>query len=164
MVKLLGSACILSGGVLAVWQALMERRRRQDTLAELMIALRRMAEEIRMLRTPLPRLLEDLAAETGNAAAFFSVVSAGAKREEHLTEVWRQAAEALPLPEKERRAVAAVGDSLHGDENMVCNGISLAIYELTKSAEEWDEQRSEEEKRTAALCLSGAALLVILLI
>ena len=58
MLKLLGSVCILGGSVLAVWQQLRERRRRQEVLADLIAALRQMAEEIRLVRTPLPQLLE----------------------------------------------------------------------------------------------------------
>ena len=64
----------------------------------------------------------------------------------------------------DREALAALGDSLHGDEESVCKAISLVIYQLAKSLEETDRVRQQEEKRTAALCFSAAALMVILLI
>ena len=48
MLKLLGSACILGGGILARYVQAAERRREMDTLSDLLWALRRMAEEIRM--------------------------------------------------------------------------------------------------------------------
>ena len=43
-------------------------------------------------------------------------------------------------------------------------GILLARKELQNSLSQLEKQRPEEEKRTAALCFSAAALLVILLI
>ena len=42
--------------------------------------------------------------------------------------------------------------------------ISLAIYSMAQDAEEQTRRQPEEAKRATALCLSGAALLVILLI
>ena len=70
----------------------------------------------------------------------------------------------LLLPVAAQQALSEVGSALHGDEESVCKAISLAILELEQCAAEWDKQRPETEKRTAALWLSGAALLVILLI
>ena len=54
MLKLLGSLCVLSGGGLVWRSCLAERRRQRETLCDLLTALRRMAEEIRMARTPMP--------------------------------------------------------------------------------------------------------------
>lgn len=165
MLKLLGSVCILGGSVLAVWQQLRERRRRQEVLADLIAALRQMAEEIRLVRTPLPQLLEQAAKGCGeDAAVFFLEVSTALRQGENAAVSWHRAAGELPLPSRDRSAVAAVGKCLQGDEESACKGISLVIYELAKSAEQWELQRPEETKRTAALYLSGAALLVILLL
>lgn len=165
MLKLLGSACVLGGGVLAVVRKLAERRRQRQTLADLTTALRHMAEEIRLMRTPLPRLLEGSAQGLSeDAAAFFLAVSDGLRQGESAAESWCRAAAVLPLAERDRAAISAVGKCLQGDEESACKGISLAIYELAKSAEEWEKLRPEEAKRTAALYLSAAALLVILLI
>lgn len=165
MLNILGSICILGGGVLAVWQQLRERRRRREVLADLIDALRHMAEEIRLMRTPLPQLLEQAAMGCReDAATFFQEVSAALRQGEPAAVSWQRAAECLPLPSRDRSAVAAVGKCLQGDEESACNGISLVIYELAKSAEQWELQRPEETKRTAALYLSGAALLVILLL
>ena len=65
--------------------------------------------------------------------------------------------------DRDREALAALGDSLHGDEGSVCKAISLVIYQLAKCLEETDRVRQQEEKRTAALCFSAALLMVILL-
>lgn len=163
MVKLLGSVCILAGGGLAWWGQRTERRRRRDTLRDLLSALRRMQEEIRMARTPLPLLLETLAADCREEAAeLFRNTAKAARLGVEMTEVWQKGVEKLPMTSGDREIL--LGLRLYGDEESVCNGISLATYELKKSAEELERRRSEEEKRATALWFSGAALLVILLI
>lgn len=165
MLKLLGSACILGGGVLTVWLQLRERRKMRETLAQMISSLRRMAEEIQACRTPLPRLLERLASGcTGEAAAFFAAVSGGIRRGEPAGRLWQECACRLSLPTPARQAIAEAGKSLNGTEDSVCHVIFLVIKELEKSAAEWDNQRQETEKRTAALWLSAAALTIILLI
>ena len=98
------------------------------------------------------------------AGEFFQAVSAAARRGEDLGRTWRGAAEALPLSGVSAAALAELGDSLHGDEENVCKVISLAIYSMAQDAEEQTRRQPEEAKRATALCLSGAALLVILLI
>ena len=60
MLKLLGSICVLGGGLMFWLMALAEQRRTRTALGDLLAALRRMREEIRMARTPLPLLLEAL--------------------------------------------------------------------------------------------------------
>ena len=165
MVKLIGSVLIFAGGLLARQCRRAECRRRLEALSDLLSSLRRMGEEIRMARTPLPLLLERLASGCGpEAGAFFRAAASAAKQGERLPEAWKQAAEALPLPEADRMAVAALGEDLHGDEETICKAISLVTYQLAKALEESFRRKPEEDKRTAALCLSGAALLVILLI
>ena len=77
-----------------------------------------------------------------------------------LGQSWRSAAEALPLGPESRTALTALGDSLQGDEESVCKALNLAGKILEKNR----DHRQETEKRSAALWLSSAALLVILLI
>ena len=165
MLKLLGSLCVASGGALAWYLQWSERRRERDTLSDLRRAFRRMGEEVRMARTPLPALLKDLARDCGEpAAAFFQTVSQAAAQGERLPEVWRDATEALPLREADKSAVSALAGDLQGDEERVCKAISHVTHELANSAEEAERKRPEEEKRAAALWFSASALLVILLI
>lgn len=161
----MGSLCVLAGGGLVRRAQMAERRRRRDTLSDLLTALRRMGEEIRMARTTLPDLLERLANDCGaDAAAFFRAAAKAAGRGEDLTEVWRASAGALPLSERDRMGLQALGRDLRGDEEKVRKAIDLVICELAKSAEEQDRRRQAEEQRATALCFSAAALLVILLI
>ena len=162
MLKLLGSLCVLGGGVLAWSAQRRERRRKRDTLSDLLRALRRMGEAIRIARTPLPPLLDSAASDCGpGAAAFFSAAARGLRDGESLSDAWKEAVKALPLSEGDRQAVADLGGELQGDEEKVCKAISLVIYQLAKSAEEQDQGRRELEKQAAALWFSAAALLVI---
>lgn len=165
MLKLMGSLCVASGGALAWHIQRAERLRRRDTLWELQRAFRRMAEEVRLARTPLPALLRSLAGDCeGPAAAFFKAVSQAAARGENLPQVWRDQAGGLPLLERDRSAVIALAKDLQGDEEKVCKGISHVTKTLEESAAELERKRPEEEKRAAALWFSASALLVILLI
>jgi stage III sporulation protein AB len=116
-----------------------------------------------MARTPLPRLLEETARDCrGQAADLFFDAARAARQGEEVWTVWKAGAQALPICPQERDAVAAL--RLQGDEESVCNGISLAISRLEGYAEELARQERGEAQRSTALCFSGAALLVILLI
>lgn len=106
MLKLLGSLCVASGGALAWYVQQAERRRERDTLSDLQRAFRRMGEEVRMARTPLPVLLSTLAEDCEEpAAAFFRAASRAAAVGENLPESWREHVEALPLSERDKSAV-----------------------------------------------------------
>jgi len=165
MMKLLGSFLVAAGGALAWYFQMSERRRRRDALTDFQTAFRRMGEEVRMARTPLPALLETLAGNCGpEAAAFFSAVSKATGEGEHLSAIWRREAEALPLDGENRSAVIELGDDLQGDEEKVCKAISHVTYTLAKGAEKAERERPEKEKRAAALWFSASALLVILLL
>lgn len=165
MLKLLGSLCVVSGGALAWYIQRTERRRERDTLSDLQRAFRRMEEEVRMARTPLPSLLSALSRDcAGPAAAFFQAVSQAAAKGEPLPRIWRERAAALPLHEMDKSAVSHLSGDLQGDEEKVCKAISHVINTLACSAGEAERKRPEEEKRAAALWFSAAALLVILLI
>ena len=164
MKKLLGAVCVLLGGAWA-WRAqLSAARRRRDTLAGITAGLGQMAEEIRMARTPLPLLLEALGSDCRGpeTAALFRRSADAARQGEGLEAAWRGGVGLLPLPPREREVLE--GLTLRGDEESVCKGISLVITELARGVEELERQRPERDRRTAALCFSGAALLVILLI
>lgn len=165
MLKLLGSLLVASGGTLAWYLQRLERKRTRDLISDFQTAFRRMGEEVRMARTPLPALLAGLAAGCGEpATSFFAAVSQAAGEGEALPQVWREQADALPMSEGDKSAISALVQDLQGDEENVCKAISHVIYTLAKSTEEAEQKRPEEEKRAAALWFSASALLVILLI
>ena len=165
MIKLLGSLCVFAAGAMAWYCQRQERRNRRRLLAELIAALGRMEMEIRLARTPLPRLLGRLAAERrGTAAAFLRTVSHGLTAGESPAPVWERAAAALELPEEGKRALLSMAEALQGDEESTCKAILLAQEKLRNSLTQMEKQRPEEDKRATALCFSAAALVVILLI
>lgn len=165
MIKLAGSVCILSGGVLIRYLQAAAHRREMDTLSDLLSVLRQMAEEIRMSRTPLPALLNRMAADCGTeAGSFLRATAAAAAQGEGLRETWRREAEKLSLPDDSKAAILRLGERLCGDEENICKAISLAECALARQLEERTRRQPEEDRRATALCLSGAALLVILLI
>lgn len=165
MLKTLGALCILFGGLLLRRKQVTQLRREVDTLSDLLAALCRMAEEIRMARTPLPRLLEQLGRGRGTAvSAFFSSVSAIAQQGGNVAETWRQAVKELPIAIENQTALLELGRGLNGDEESVCKAISLACMDLSRNLDNLRRRQPEAEKRATALCLSATALLVILLI
>ena len=165
MTKLLGSVCVFAAGAMAWSCQRQERRKRRRLLAELTAALGRMELEIRLARTPLPRLLGQLAAERkGAAAAFLRAVSRGLAAGEPPATVWERAAAALELPEEEQRTLLSLVEALQGDEESTCKAVLLAQERLRNSLVQLEKQCPEEDKRATALCFSAAALVVILLI
>lgn len=160
---LLGSLCILSGGGVGIWLQARERRRRRELLRDLMAALQRMEETIRLARTPLPQLLEQIAQGLGeDAGSFFWQVAKCVHSGETPDTAWRREAACLPLPERERGVLGEL--DFQGDEAALCGRIRLVVQQLAGYREEREQEEAQEAKRTAALWASGAALLVILLI
>ena len=165
MIKLVGSLCILAGGVLICRTNLASYRRHLNTLSDLTLSLRRMGEEVRTLRRPLPELMRSLSGSCGpECGAFLNSVAGQAEGGEDLCAAWMRQAQTLSLSERERAALAALGDDLRGDEAQICRAVELAVRMLAESRDELEQNRRAEEKRTTALSLSAAALLVILLI
>jgi hypothetical protein len=76
--------------------------------------------------------------------------------------VWRRSVCALPVDERTSDVLCKL--DFCGDEEKLCKELSFTAYEMAKCAEVLESSRREDGKRTSALCFSGAALLVILLI
>ena len=165
MVKLLGCMCIFGSGIYLCRIQVLEVRRELDTLSTLTAALEQMAQEIRLTRTPLPRLMESLGRKRiGDTAAFFQTTASSLGKGLSAGDSWRRAAEDIPLALEDQVILAEVGNSLQGDEEQLCRGLALASARLGDSLAERRRTRAEREKRTTALCFSAAALVVILLI
>lgn len=160
MVRALGGL-LVAGAALGGWLGQRaERRRRMDTLWALSSGLSRMAEAVRLERTPLPRLLERL----GRESDFFRRLGPALAAGEGAEAAWRRLAQDLPLPPEDREALAEAASGLSGDEAQVCRALTAAAERLERSLEAERAASMEREKRSAALWLSAGALLVILLI
>lgn len=163
MIKVVGSLMILGGGGLFWWYQRQERRKRRRILADLLRILRRMQEEIRMTRTPLLELLEKMVGHCGTEVTeLLQDIAAAAAAGQSVDLVWVTGVCRLPVSNREQEILQQL--SFNGDEDKLCKEISLVLYGLSNCVEELDRSRAEEEKQEAALCFSGAALLVILLI
>jgi len=165
MLKLMGSVCILAAAAFARVAWIRSIRRELSVLRGLISALGEMESEIRLNRTPMPRLLKKAGYDRGaDVASFFSRLSRGLAAGEETMRTWTAAAGDLPVAGRERLELAEVGRNLSGDEEKACKGILLASDHLSKCLQEKYIQQRESEKRCTALCFSGAALLIILLL
>lgn len=165
MLKLLGSVCILSAGFLLRTFRVQENRQEIFALRDILAALEQMEAEIRLNRTPLPRMLPRLAeGRREDVRTFFQVVAEALHQGEPLPSAWRSAAVNLPISIGGQARVAELGEKLGGDTEKICNGILLASNSLEKELSERLSGQADFEKRSTAVCLSGAALLAILLI
>ena len=165
MFDLIGSICIIGAGFCMLWQRKKENRRRSETLTDLMLALRNMAEGVRLGRARLPDLLEKAAAGySKDTVRFFHQISVALREGRDVSEIWKSTAQELPIQKDEQTAVAAISESLRNDEEGICKGIELAIHALAAYKSSWDMHRTEEERRFSAMYVSSALLLVILLI
>ncbi len=164
MLKLIGGGCIVIAGAWLFWRIAAEGRRRMAVLRDLTAALENMTDQIRMNRTPMPRLLLQAGIGRGvDVTGFFAAVRMSVG-EIGFSAAWRQAAEALPLPEKEKQVLSELGNCLTGDEEQACRGLISAAKQLNRELNRHRESAAETTKRNAALCFSGAALMIILLI
>lgn len=162
--KAWGMLCIFLGAVWAMQANLSERRRRRRLLSDLRAALARMAEEIRMTRSPLPDLLSRLAATCApDAAAFFRSVSEGARHGGAPSALWLAASDALPLSPPDRQTLRELAPVLRGDEEQIRKALTIAVARLERSLQERDQSAATETRQSAALIFSAAALIVILL-
>lgn len=163
MTKLMGSLLVFAAGGLVWWIQQRERRRKETVLADLASLLRQMQEEIRMMRTPMPELFQKLEKRCGqDVSAVFRAMSGAVEQGAEVTTVWRRSVCALPVDERTSDLLCKL--DFCGDEEKLCKELSFTAYEMAKCAETLESSRREDGKRTSALCFSGAALLVILLI
>lgn len=164
MVKLAGSLCIVAASVGAAVTVLRGQRRELLLLAGLSAALEQMEGEIRLNRSPMLRLLERLGRRAGPEAAFFHWIIAEIHRGGDLGSAWRKAVEETDIPPQEKLLLRETGEVLAGDEEKACRSLRVAAESLRRALEERSRHQADRERRSAAVCFSGGALLVILLI
>ena len=160
MVRALGGL-LGAGAALGGWLGQRaERRRRMDTLWALSSGLSRMAEAVRVARTPVPGFLE----RGGGESFFFRRLGPALAAGEGAEAAWRRLGQDVRVPREERVGVAEAASGVSGVEAQVCRALSAAAEGLRRSLEAERAASMEREKRSAALWLSAGALLVILLI
>lgn len=163
MLKLLGSLCILGAGGAAGAAQLRRMRRELTVLRELTGALDVLEGEIRFSRTALPLALRR-AGRGRDVCGFFEAAAAALMEGESPAAAFRRCAAALPIQTTDRMALAEAGKGLLGDETEACGALRAAGKMLEQSLREKSGRQAETEKRTAAVWLSGAALLILVLL
>lgn len=127
MMKLMGSLCVFAAGGIAWYLQRREEQRKRLVLAELTAALRQMETEIRLARTALPQLLEQLAeGRCKEVSAFWMSVSRDLTAGRRPLSAWRHALGGLGLSPEDARALLSLPEALQGDETSACKGIFLA--------------------------------------
>ena len=163
MPRLTGTALLLGAALLLRRSILLRAKDRQRTLRALAAAFAALEQAIRLTLAPLPALLRTLSCAK-EAKAFFCAVTDGLSGEGTLADAWRAAALRLPLEERERETVAALGLALDGEEACVCAALRQAAQTLSAMERSLAEAVPQRERITTALCLGGGALLVIVLL
>ena len=156
--KALGAALVLAaaGGV---WlRTLAGQRRELDTLRRLAALLARMGAEIQGRRTPLPRLMEELAREEPRLGPGLRQVLSGLRAGEALPGLLGRCADTWSLSPWCRAKVPMLEPSDSAE------ALAFARQRVLEELEEKRRSQREQERGSAALCFSGAALVVILLL
>ena len=191
MLKLMGAALILTGAGLCWLSAYRERVKQREILYDLASCFYRLSDEIRITRKPIALLCGRAAADcVSDAGRFFERIAGAARdvnrnaardlnqkttwdvnkqaardlnQDADFPAIWREAAENLNLNQKDKKRLIEIGGDLRGDEERVIKILSAAGEYFAGRFDNLEQSAREDNKRIAALILSGGALLVILL-
>lgn len=163
MLKAIGCFCILCGGVTAAMLQITARRRELETVRCLQTSLEWISDEIRLNQTPLPQCFTRLQQSSEPVtAAFFFALRRRLSANERPEKIWLDETEKLPEPV--RPALKQLGSKLSSDEESLCRGLNRSAQLLDQLARQRVCSRREQNRRSLAMCLSGAALLILVLI
>lgn len=163
MLRLLGGALILVGGIQLRGMILSASRRELQTQYELRDALVQLEKEVKFTLTPMPKLL--MSGDFGpNVSAFFAAVCDDLRLEKTLAESWSAQAQSLPLPRRIKERFTRLGLSLSGDEESVRQALVLMAEELSESTENQERTQRDRERLTTGLCMSASIMLALVLI
>ena len=170
MIRLIGALLTAGGGAWLGFSAAMRLRRRVRVLRQLAGALEQMDREVAFRLTPMPELMERLAAEyPPPVGELFANCRRGMEQlgERSLSEIWRTALADTDL-DLERRA-AAVLDELgevlgRYEETGLRTALARAEAELTREGELAREEVRQRGRMYQVLGLACGGLVVILLL
>ena len=169
MIRLLGALLTAGGGAFLGLSAARRLKRRARVLRQLAGALEQMDREVAFRLTPMPRLMEQLAAWPEPVGTLFANCRKGmeALGEQSLAEIWRRALAETDL-DLEGRA-AAVLDELgevlgRFEESGLRCALARAAAELAREGELAREDGEKRGRMYQVLGLAWGGLLVILLL
>ncbi len=170
MLKLLGGLLIMAGALWCGVSAVERLRRRVRVLEDLRASLVWLSEELTFRRSPLPKLLEQLARErSGPVELFYREALAGLSQDPEggLQQSWRRAMvlQLDFLREEERQVLVEVGKTLgRYDAGAQAQVLAQAARRLeTIRAQAGEEARGLGRVYTALSLAAGAALVLMLL-
>lgn len=164
VMKIIGALLLSGAGAALGFERSAQVKRRVRLLSALTAALGVMAEEISLLRTPLPELFAGLAGRgPEQTRAFFASLSD--TRGRPLSERWSESARALPLDGEARETLCALGMSLgRYDAASQCAQIELVCAQLRRMTQEARSERDGRARTYVGLGLSLGAMLAVILL
>lgn len=163
MLRGIGAMAIFGAGLLLRGTIVSKARREERTMCALRDALLALEREIALNLTPLP-VLFTRGGYGEIADAFFASVSEGLRAGGTLRDGWAASACELTLPQTEKDRVAQFGAMLGGDEESVRRALRTMADELSNTLEARQQERSQRERVTTAICVSASAVLLLVLI
>lgn len=166
----MGALLTVGGGAFLGFDAHRRLRRRARVLRQLAGALEQMDREIAFRLTPMPRLMEELAADyPPPVGTLFANCRKGMEElgERSLAEIWRQALADTPLDLEGRAAgiLDELGEVLgRFEESGLRSALARAVAELTREGELAREDGEKRGRMYQVLGLAWGGLLVILLL
>lgn len=160
--KLLGALLLLGGT--GGW--LLQRRREKQLPLHLGRALLEdlaiLRYQIQVCRTPLPELLSELAAGISGEAVWKPLAVLLSQEGAYLPRCWRETLQDLPL--SLRRILSPIGPLLPAGGEPLAEAIEEAREELTRFLHEEAVRQASRNRVTAAVCLAGASLVILVLL
>lgn len=156
--RLLGAVLLSAAGALLGHSRLAAMRRRTALLREIGEGLGRMADELRVLLTPLPEIFERL-----RDRPFFCLLYAGWGLEP-ADALWRRAADAQELTARERETLASLAAVIgRYDAPRQAAEIGLRRAELTAAAERLEAEIAARGRNYTGLGAALGAILAVVL-
>lgn len=161
--KLAGALLLLGG---AAWWTLLRRREGMEPVETARALLEDLAVlrcQIEVCRTPMPELLRDmLSTGPGGALLWKPLGDMLAREGAYLPDCWREAVGALPPPLN--RMLAPIGPLLPEGGEALGEAVEETREELARFLQEETARQLEHSRVTAALCLAGASLVILVLL
>lgn len=158
-----GALSVLLGGLAlrtALVRAGRDELRQLRALSEALVLL---AQRISATLTPLPRLLRQ-GGWPREAEPFFDMLLERLDAHDPPETCWRTAAQAMPLAEPERAALALPAAVLRGEEESLVRALRIAAEMLSSAAREKAARRGERERLITAVCLSATLMLLLVML
>ncbi len=165
MMGVVGAICIVVGCG-GLWLLhLRQQHQKVETIAQFSGIMLEIRGEILSHQTPLPRIFLRLSHSAhGQVGDFFQELTLELQEGVALQTAWEDRVLAADFPNEVEGVLLQVGRSFSGDEEQICKVLSLANGCLERILKVYQEKLPDNRRSFGALCFSGGALLLILLL